>query len=417
MRQFAGGPLDQVAYQFDITPHRDVDLATYELATGRARGDLHMDAKARPVTAHMDGSQRLLAMINLAANKVLEDPIIKNFQQVRRDGSVKLIPEANIRTGVSRVMSLVNAEPTDLYHKDAMALMRMHDKNPNFEGVPYQTLLNAVLQPLNTTQAQMKLRRGFADGELHHNVGVAGVDRFTQNLDFGTHGEVITRTALESPYSSTSGGYITASDVGHNIAHYDPVSRQFFKGADAKNAEPIDMDVSAEEAQKVLSRYINNAKEVSARGIAADSAQFYPVLAEKMSQQAGVKIAPEELDSAFQSVGTRSNRPTDAGSIKKHSNSKMVKEAMVEAYGSDVGSIGAANWMKQNGHGDLLATAEELNQITKDRAKEARLRKKAGTKVEPASSPVILRPGIQEVLASSGVNLDNVMNSKLRPRF
>lgn len=302
---------------------------------------------------------------------------------------------------LGRASALVRAESTALFEPRLNTVMQLFKDTPNLEGASLQQALAAATSPINTQNSQFRLQKGWHGGEVHHNVGAAGIAAQTSALPYQQWGTALNAAGQQIPITSQAfNGTRTLSGPGHNIAHYDPIAGIFNKGDGVgkfglilPNGNPEDMAAEILDAAESM-------RTISQLGAEADDKIFSHELAARLSEVAGREIMPRELNSTL--VSPFGNGISEAGFTYALSTPEMVRDATIAAFGAE-GTEGASAYMTEASRGKAMASAMDLNKRRNAKARASRAAAKSGESTPPKSTPMAPRPDADQMADQLGV--------------
>ena len=169
--------------------------------------------------------QQKVMLYNVLANKLMTDPR-------------SLDPR--IRQDISRANNLLNSESTSLFENEVNRVEGLFKQDPGLNNVNYKTALNLVRGPINKTASEQAMLRGWHGGEVHHVVPVGASTAITSELPYDLWGDIHYTAGNKVPVTSQAfSGQIPLSAPGHNVAHFDVIKGQFFKGEGSHGAQII----------------------------------------------------------------------------------------------------------------------------------------------------------------------------------
>lgn len=332
--------------------------------------------------------QNMVMLYNVLANKVNSDPrsLLKNR-----------------REAISRANNLVNAETTSLFTPNLQKVEQLYKDSPTLEGVSYDQAKSLVLSPRNKSDGEMKLIRGWHKGEVHHNVPVGAVSAITSNQPYEDWGDTLYNAGREMPITSGAyNGLVTLSAPGHNVAHFDPIRGQFFKGEGAQGANIILPGTSKDDAIYSLVDQLTPHLNMSKFAKEVDE-PFMNELVELINNEHSLNITAKDLTSSMYTP--TGENATVAQHLYKKTSPSMLNAATNKAYGT-TNAVEAATKIVG---ADQIRTEREA----KDARNEARRKARAyGESKSNPLPPVIVRPGTSERLQAVGLNPEAIARTR-----
>ncbi len=340
-------------------------------------------AVKHPLITNDPEYQNRVMLYNVLANKIMSDPR-------------SLDPR--LRGQISRANNLVNAESTALFDPNLKKVEQLFKENPNLEGVPFDTVKGLVRSPLNRAAAEMDMLRGWHKGEVHHGVPVGGTTAITSELPYENWGDLLYNSAREMPITSQAyNGLIALSSPAHNLAHFDPISRQFFKGEGAHSANIILPGTSNADALYELIDQLTPHHRMS---------KFAEEIDRPFKQQLALMLNDKGLSVKAKDLTSTQYNPTGRGaSIAEHlyhrTSPSMNNAATRSVYGSNDAHEAATNVLGR----DQIRTDREAKDARNAAVRAAKLHRQSAANKLPTT---IQRPGTNERLNSIGLNQQNI---------
>lgn len=331
--------------------------------------------------------QNRVMLYNVLANKLMSDP--RSL-------------DSKLRGQINRANNLVNAESTALFDRNLKKVEQLFTENPNLEGVPFNTVKSLVRSPLNRAAAEMDMLRGWYKGEVHHGVPVAATTAITSNLPYEDWGDLLYNSAREIPITSQAyNGLMALSAPAHNIAHFDPISRQFFKGEGAHGANIILPGTSNADALYELIDQLTPHHRMS---------KFAEEIDRPFKQELAYLLRDKGLSVNEKDLTSTMYNPTGRGaSIAEHlynqSSPAMLNAATRAVYDSSDAHKAATKILGN----DQIRTEKEARDAKNAAARSARLNPQSATN---KITPIIMRPGTNERLDSIGLSSRNLNLAK-----
>lgn len=304
---------------------------------------------------------------------------------------------------LGRASALVRAESTSLFEPKLNKVLELYKQSPSLDGISLREALSAAAGPINTTESQFRLVRGWHGADIHHNVGVGAIAHQTSALPYSQWGNSLQSAADVIPITSqVFNGASPRSGPGHFISHYDPIVGQFYKGEGAgsfplilPNGNPDDMAAEIADAARSMDL-------ISTLGSQADDKVFLPELAARLSDIADRYVDPQELSSP--TVSTYGRGASEANVAYQLSTPEMVRKAEIAAYG-DEGAKGAMQYIRGQGGDKAMASESELSNRRNAKARASRKLQKMGlpTPSETKADPIAPRPDAQQMADQLGV--------------
>ena len=332
-------------------------------------------------------------------------------QAIASDPRIYSDPRA--RGLVNRASNLVRSESTQLFRPQLDALNAVVQADPTFSNTDFEVMKSLIVSPVNKQNSQFDLIGGWHGADVHHGVPASAVAKQLSMLPYKEWGQVLGRAGGQIPITSQAyNGVAPTSRPGHNLAHFDPIGRQFFKGEGAAGIERISPGTSLDDAIEVLVDSAKSQKLISDMGHAADDQNFKPVLAAYLSEKLKRDVSPSEFTDT--TVSPFGRGITVSGYAKQNTDDKMVRTAEKEAYGTDHGVQGATQYLEDmSGRTDLIKTNDEKKAEKSAADKLRRLMQKNGTyEATPRSVGLdLVRADGGEELRRLGLDVDTILGA------
>ena len=313
-----------------------------------------------------------------------------------------------IRQDISRANNLLNAESTALFEPVLNKVQQLYKENPELKDVPFETALSLVRGPLNKTASEMSMIRGWHGGEIHHGVPAGSVAAITANQSYENWGDTLYGAGRELPITSQAySGLLPLSAPAHNLAHFDPINRQFFKGEGAHGAHIILPGTSNADAIHSLVDQVTPQLRMSRFAGQVDE-PFLKELAYILSSDGPHRVTAKDLTSTMY-------HPTGRGSTvaawhNKLTNPSHVNAATNAAYGTTNAVEAAANVIGT----DQIRSSREAMDARNAAARKERELSKQGLQGRDKSglATVVSRPGTEEAMARLGLEYVKLMGNR-----
>ena len=314
---------------------------------------------------------------------------------------------------VNRASNLLRSESTQLFRPQLDALNAVVQADPTFKNTDFDVMKSLVVAPVNKQNSQFDLIGGWHGADVHHGVPASAVAKQLSMLPYKEWGQVLGKAGAQVPITSQAyNGVAPTSRPGHNLAHFDPIGRQFFKGEGASGVEMITPGTALGDAIDILVDSAKAQKLISDMGHAADDQLFKPVLAAALSDKLKRNVSTSEFTDT--TVSPFGRGATVSAIAKQNTDDKMVRAAEKEAYGTDHGVQGATKYFEDmTGRTDLIKSDAERKDERNAAAKLRRLMQKNGTfQATPRSVGLdLIRADSGEELRKLGIDLDTVLGA------
>lgn len=338
--------------------------------------------------------QQQAMLYNVLANKLMTDPR-------------SLDPR--IRQDISRANNLLNAETTSLFEPVLDRVEELYRQDPGLNKVDFKTALSLVRGPINKTASEMAMIRGWHGGEVHHGVPAGSVSTITSLMPYEAWGDTLYEAAKELPITSQAySGLIPLSAPAHNIAHFDPINRQFFKGEGAHGAQIILPGTAKDDAIYSLVDQLTPQLKMSRFAGEIDK-KFLNELASILRAESVNDVKAKDLTSTMYYPTGRGS--TVAAYHNKLTNPAHVNAATTAAYGTTNATEAAANIIGA----DQIRTEREAMDARNAAARKMRQQSKSGQRFAAGAelATTIHRPGTEDGISKLlGIKYDQLMNSK-----
>ena len=182
---------------------------------------------------------QLAALYDAVAQTIASDP--------------RIYDDSRARGLVNRASNLLRSESTQLFRPQLDLLNAVVQADPTFKNTDFDVMKSLILAPINKQNSQFDLIGGWYDADVHHGVPAGAVAKQLSMLPYKEWGQVLGRAGEQVPITSQAyNGVAPTSRPGHNLAHFDPIGRQFYKGEGASGVEMISPGTNLEDAIHML---------------------------------------------------------------------------------------------------------------------------------------------------------------------
>ena len=233
---------------------------------------------------------------------------------------------------------------------------------------------------------------------MHHGLPLGAVTAITSKQPYENWGDTLYNSAREIPITSQAyDGLMALSAPAHNIAHFDPISRQFFKGEGAHGANIILPGTSNADALYELIDQLTPHYRMS---------KFAEEIDRPFKQQLALMLNDKGLSANAKDLTSTLYNPTGRGaSIAEHlyhsTSPSMNNAATRTVYGSNDVNEAATNVIGR----DQIRTDKEAKDARNAAVRAAKLHRQSAENKLPT---IIQRPGTNERLNSIGLNQQNI---------
>ena len=333
--------------------------------------------------------QNQVMLYNVLSNVIMRDPR-------------SLDPR--VRAGISRASNLVNAESTALFQPIMQKAEELFQNDPTLSRTSFKEVQKLLNAPINKTDSEMSLIRGWKNADVHHGVSVGSVSNILSAIPYENWGDVLYEAGRKLPITSQAySGLMALSKAAHNAAHYDPITQQFYKGEGTRNAQIVLPGTTQDDA--VYQTIDQLRPQLLMSGYAREKdIRFLNELAMRLNDDTGLNISTKDLTSSMYEPTRRG--ATRAQYLNSYSDPSRLNAATRAAYNTTNAVEGAINLIgKEN-----VRSAREA----KD-ARNAAARKQRATGVSNAVTmpTVVNRPGTNEKLSQLGLNPQQLAAARL----